>query len=131
MTATQTFAGVLTLVDCPACGVTFGITAAFEARRREDHRFFYCPNQHHMNYGESAKEIELRQAKANLDWYQNRSDRYKAEAEFAQRSAAAIRGVVTKIKKRVSKGVCPCCNRHFADLHRHMQGQHPEWQAEA
>lgn len=31
---------------CSSCGVTFGITEAFEARKRADGSTFYCPNGH-------------------------------------------------------------------------------------
>jgi hypothetical protein len=34
---------------------------------------------------------------------------------------------MTRIKKRVAAGVCPCCNRSFKDLARHMAGQHPDY----
>ena len=33
----------------------------------------------------------------------------------------------TRLKNRVGKGVCPCCNRSFANLKRHMASQHPEF----
>lgn len=35
------------------------------------------------------------------------------------------------MKNRVANGVCPCCNRHFENLERHMKGQHPDFQPEA
>jgi hypothetical protein len=131
MSTTQTFVGTLQVLECCRCSVPFGITAYYMAERREDHALFYCPNGHGQSYqGETPKERELRQAKADKDWYSRRNDELRLEAEQSNRRAAAARGQVTRIKKRVSKGVCPCCNRHFADLHRHMQGQHPEWQAE-
>lgn len=28
---------------------------------------------------------------------------------------------------RIRNGVCPCCNRSFKDVHRHMKSQHPEF----
>jgi hypothetical protein len=28
--------------------------------------------------------------------------------------------------KRVNAGICPCCNRHFTDLERHMKSKHVE-----
>lgn len=116
--STQTFIATLTLVDCPSCGVHFVITQEFEARRREDHRAFYCPNHHRMIYRESVKERELNEAKANADRQSNRAQLWKEAAATAQRSAAASRGVVTKLKKRVGKG-CPCC-----------KGQHQGWSEE-
>jgi len=44
-----------------------------------------------------------------------------------KRQKAAAKGQLTKTKRRVANGVCPCCNRTFADLSAHMHGQHPEY----
>ena len=38
-----------------------------------------------------------------------------------------MKGQVTRIKKRVANGVCPCCNRTFKDLAAHMSTQHPDY----
>ncbi|MBV6448554.1 hypothetical protein [Nitrosomonas sp.] len=42
------------------------------------------------------------------------------QRDAAERSARAYKGQATKIKRRVGRGVCPCCNRHFENLERHM-----------
>jgi hypothetical protein len=130
MSETQCFTETLVVVSCGKCGIAFGLAEDFQRARRKDHETFYCPNGHPRAYlGESAQERELRETKANEAWYREYGERKAKEAETAKRQAAAARGVVTRIKKRVAKGVCPCCKRYFADLHRHMGGQHPEWSA--
>lgn len=48
-----------------------------------------------------------------------------------KRKCSAIKGVATRIKRRVSAGVCPCCNRTFQCLARHMATKHPDYQQEA
>ena len=70
---------------------------------------------------------ELEQAngiRTNLEgdvaWEQREKGRIGAELR-------ATKGVVTKIRRRVANGVCPCCKRHFVNLKRHMSGQHPEF----
>ena len=35
------------------------------------------------------------------------------------------------LQYRVGHGVCPCCNRTFGDLYRHMSTKHPGYAAEA
>lgn len=50
--------------------------------------------------------------------------------DLENRRRAAI-GQVTKLKNRVSHGVCPCCNRTFENLQRHMASKHPTFTAEA
>lgn len=42
----------------------------------------------------------------------------------------AQKGQNTRLKKRIAAGVCPCCNRSFANLREHMAGQHPDFTGE-
>lgn len=131
----QYFTGTLSVLNCATCGMPFGITADFEGRRREDHTGFYCPLGHVQSYSvASDKEREIARLKEEIRTTENsrafhaERARHNAEAaETARRQAAAARGVVTKVKRRLGKGVCPCCNRYFRDLHHHMTGQHPDW----
>lgn len=41
-----------------------------------------------------------------------------------------VKGEVTKLKKRIANGVCPCCKRSFCNLAAHMKTQHPEYTKE-
>ena len=131
MSVTQTFTDTLVVLECGECGATFGMTAAFQRDRQNDHRTFYCVNGHPRHYpGQSAQE----KAEAEAERQRQRADRLWRDAlaraeerDHARRQAAASRGVVTRMKRRIGKGVCPCCNRTFADLGRHMAGQHPEF----
>lgn len=49
---------------------------------------------------------------------------YTEAAEIDDASWQALRDA--GIKKRVQGGACPCCNRHFVQLERHMATKHPE-----
>lgn len=53
-----------------------------------------------------------------------------SERNAAQRALRATKGRLTKTKKRIANGVCPCCNRHFVNLERHMTGKHPDYTKE-
>ena len=50
--------------------------------------------------------------------------RWKDEPE---RSRSAIKGQLTRAKRRISKGVCPCCNRTFQNLANHISEKHPDY----
>lgn len=116
---------------CCNCGVRFAMTKEFKAQRLENrgpNNSFYCPNGHKQHYVGKSEADMLRERNKRLDRMWN-SERERREA--AERRAAAARGQVTKIKKRVGKGVCPCCNRSFQNLHRHMTTEHPTFTAEA
>lgn len=114
----------LNVIECSNCGMPFGITQDFEQRRRDDHRVFYCPTGHHNVYDhESEAEKLRRQLKAtqsHMAAQQARHDQVKAELEDTKAQ-------FERAKSRISKGVCPCCNRQFANLHRHMTTKHPSY----
>lgn len=38
-----------------------------------------------------------------------------------------MKGVATRLKNRAAHGVCPCCNRTFQQLARHMSAKHPDF----
>jgi hypothetical protein len=112
-----------TVVYCPGCGMPFAITEDFEDRRRKDGEIFYCPSGCKQSYGDGENEIlkrKLRQANSDKKWWQD-------HAEMNARSLSATKGQVTKLKKRISQGMCPCCRRNFVNLHDHMARQHPEY----
>ena len=117
-----------TTMTCPVtgCGVKYALDEEFRSRRRRDDGDWYCPNGHSLSYRHSNRtkteelERKLAAAKGNAKYTQERLDRER-------RSHSATKGQLTKTKKRVAGGVCPCCNRSFVDLGRHMAGQHPDY----
>ncbi|HMA26059.1 MAG: hypothetical protein ACM33U_07590 [Solirubrobacterales bacterium] len=126
----ETFAGHTTLeVEICTCGVLFAAPQNLLDKRREDGRTFYCPNGHHLVY-DSENERLKRDLAATRRVAQSRLDLLHAE----ENSHRATRGHLTRKKKqlaRVSAGVCPCCNRTFQNLARHMQTKHPNERADA
>lgn len=123
----------LTTLECANCGVPFGISKDYEQRRREDHREFKCPSGH-VNYFPQETDAErLRKQVAQLQTTVEHKDAALAtqrERNAAlERSRAALRGVHTRTCNRVKHGVCPCCNRTFTDLARHMETKHPAFNA--
>lgn len=121
---------VLRVYTCPACGISYGIPAGFDTARREDGKTFYCPNRDPLSYRESEVarlREEAERAKTREKWAREMEATARRRAEHQERRAAAFKGHVTRIKNRVGKGVCPCCNRTFQNLGRHMESQHPDW----
>lgn len=126
--------------DCITCFVKFLVPKGFTARRRQDKASFYCPNGHSMSYTQSEADrlkaqLQKEQqalAKANAAVEREQKWRQEAyeEARTLERRLAAQRGVTTRIKNRVHNGVCPCCNRAFVNLQRHMATKHAGFLAE-
>lgn len=112
---------------CISCGVPIAMPSEMFDRRVKDQRTFYCPNGHSQHFTGKTEAQKLRDrlrvAESNVTFYRD-------QLEASERSKRAIRGHLTRIKRRIANGVCPCCNRSFKDVQRHMDSQHPEFVAE-
>ena len=120
--------------ECIDCGITFGFPKSYDARLRETHANFFCPNGHSMCYTGKTEAEKLRD---ELKREQDRRTRLESSVEFwkgreqtKERQLRAHKGVVTKLRKRVANGVCPCCHAKFKNLRDHMREQHPDWNPE-
>jgi hypothetical protein len=131
----------LHVLECINCGITFAFPSGYNARLRETHANFYCPNGHAQAYlgkteaeklrDQLAKERQqLDQLKADRDWYRERLDESKGKEQQTSNRLRAHKGIVTKLRKRVADGKCPCCHRKFKDLRDHMKAAHPDWNPE-
>src|SRR3990167_10385434 len=103
--------------------------AALRGRGRIE---FFCAYGHGQVYTEGeSEETKLRRERDRLmQRLAQKDDEIRAAVDLqreAERSAAAFRGQVTRVKNRVGNGVCPCCNRTFSDLARHMHSKHPDY----
>lgn len=84
----------------------------------------YCPVGHsHVRSGET----ECDRLNQQLQRERSGHDQTKAELRETEARRRAEKGAKTKIKKQIAAGVCPVCRRPFANLMRHMQGQHPSF----
>ena len=108
-------------VVCCNCGMTFGMPADYQKQRHEDRKNFFCPSGHQQHYTgpneETRLKAELERQKQYLEAEQARTLRVTRERDTVARAH-------TKMRTRVMNGVCPCCNRTFQNLLRHMQTEH-------
>jgi hypothetical protein len=128
---TVTVETTMELIVCARCSMAFAVPARFEQARRRDHREFWCPSGHgNLFHGPSVEEKLRKQVsdlEARLTHARDERDWERGRRESTERSLSATKGVLTRTKRRVAAGVCPCCKRTFAQLARHMAGQHPEY----
>lgn len=104
------------------CGQPFAMSRRFERARVRDGGSFYCPAGHKLYYGEgsAAREKRLReQAEATA-----KIERRKRLA--AERSKNAVRGHLTRAKRRANSGTCPHCARSFKQVKEHIARMHPQ-----
>jgi hypothetical protein len=129
--ATLTYTGQLQVTSC-WCGIRLAIPSDLfaMAKRHEGHTVF-CPLGHKFVYSNTTEEQLAEERRLRRSAEQRAAARLELLRQ-EERSHAATRGHVTRKKKqleRVKNGVCPCCNRSFQNLARHMESKHPEYQA--
>jgi hypothetical protein len=123
---TTTYSKYITLEEltCGNCGITFAVPQNWLAERRENGGGFTCPNGDARVFLKS----ELDKVREKLEAEQRRVILIRNERDAAERHASAMKGQVTRIKNRAKAGVCPCCNRSFVQLQRHMKSKHPDFE---
>ncbi len=88
---------------CCSCDIAFSVPANWNRERMDDHESFFCPNGHKQSY-------------------QGQSEAEKLRDELLARTEE-----LTSLKNRIANGVCPCCNRTFVNLGRHIGTKHPQF----
>lgn len=117
-------------VTCVRCKMEFGLSDHFYKTAKQTEQEFWCPAGHgqHFVLGKTEAEKlrdEVEALRRERDRARQQVARVEDERDHEKRRAAAFKGMTTKMKKRVEAGVCPCCNRHFENLERHMKTKHP------
>lgn len=118
------------LLDCSECGGHIALTPNLERTLRESHATFYCPIGHHQYFPAKTDAERLRDALHAADIEKSRLAKSVREAEMLANDAvfrqALAERETARLKKRARAGVCPCCNRTFVQLARHIKTKHPE-----
>ena len=115
---------------CWVCGIQFAMPERWASKRSQNGKGFSCPAGCSLSYGESeVSKLQERLASAQDQTDAQRKLTRHANARTAKERAShsATKGHLTRNKKRVAAGVCPCCNRTFKALARHMKNKHPEY----
>lgn len=124
----------LNIITCPDCAGTFAISKDYmnEASRLGNFKKCWtCPYcKAERGYGEGKiQELEkqLSEKENSLQWERQRAEVAAREAAHFRKSRDTIAGLQKSLKLRLSKGVCPCCHRHFRNIEAHMKNKHPRF----
>lgn len=112
----------MTEMTCGECGIQFAVPEDWRAEKQRTGNGWYCPNGHPRVYRESDEE----KAKKALAEERRRHANTLARLNEAQEAERKAQAEMRRMKKRTSAGVCPCCNRTFQQLARHMKTKHPD-----
>lgn len=114
----------LSTITCGKCGGIYAISERFRQQKEEHSGYWNCPYcDCSWGYGTSTVD----KLKQELDMERKRKEWAQTDAKNERRRRIALKGQVTKIKNRVGNGICPCCNRSFHNLARHMSSKHPDF----
>jgi hypothetical protein len=117
-------------LTCWVCGCQFAVDNRMYSERKNRGEDLWCPHGCHLSLGEpkSVKlQRDLEKAKRDTAFWIARSDEHQRCAERQVRRVVALRGVVTRTKRRIAAGKCPCCHVRFSDLQGHMSKTHPDY----
>lgn len=106
------------------CNLEFGLPRSLYDDCRNNGTAFHCPKCGCPRVFTESETKKLKKAIRILKGNVDNSERRRLEAE-EQRNAA--RKSHKKMRDRVKNGVCPCCNRSFDNLLRHMRTKHPDY----
>lgn len=112
-----------TMLECGGCGIPFFVPTKWKNNKVEQKGSFSCPNGCGRQFCGETKEEKLKREMLQLkqlheDHNQKLIDKWLDEKKKAND--------LQKQLKRVHKGVCPCCNRSFQNLKKHIETKHPE-----
>lgn len=115
------------------CAIRFAVEAEFLRVAREHGTAFCCPRGHRLSFGQSELDLARQQVaeeKARREQAEARERTALNEAKSARHASKIVRGKLKAVRERVSNGVCPCCNRSFINLQRHMSTKHPDYRTQ-
>lgn len=123
MAASVTFTVEFDLISCGECGIHFAVPKKWLADKRSDHTDWHCPNGHVRLFRDKS-QLEI----ANEERLKAQADANEARhlVAVAEKKSSEAVAELERIKTRVHRGVCPCCNRSFVNLQRHMVTKHPD-----
>jgi len=123
----------LVCAECPTCHILFAIPESLERSARRypgDSKNGWklcCPLGHVWWYVGETPEQKLQRARDSLARERARHDQTRAELTGQRAAKTRFRNERDRLKARAAAGVCPCCNRTFKQLARHMAAKHPEF----
>ena len=119
----------MTLTDC-WCGLPFSMPERLYEQCKRNGTTFFCPLGHRIVFRETEADKYRRERDRLKQQLARKDDTISSlyeQRDKAERRLSATKGQVTRLKNRASAGVCPCCNRSFQNLKRHMNTKHPDY----
>lgn len=103
------------------CGQPFAFAKATIRQKRFSNTQWFCPHCGAVRVFTGKSEEQKR-----IEKLQHEHKRMQQEVIRERDRAQRVSNQYSRMRKRIQNGVCPCCNRTFQNLARHMATQHPD-----
>lgn len=113
--------------ECITCGTVFGLSATLRNHCYQNGGYFYCPVGHSQGWNTANCKTNIDKLSAEIARLKSLVDYKDSRIEAERCKAAAAKTTLTKERNRLRNGVCPCCNRHFVNVERHLKTKHPNF----
>jgi hypothetical protein len=120
----------LKIIECGSCGTPFALPETLWNKCYNEGGFFSCPLGHSRGWTEANCKTALDKLRDENARLQSNLAYKDTQIEAERRQKIAAKGQLTKERNRTKNGVCPCCQRSFANLHRHITAKHPDYATE-
>lgn len=122
-------------LECYKCGIQFKVPDMFYRAKKSDHSSFHCPAGHGQFFTPGKSDEDIQRDRANrldrqLASEQTRHAQTRAGKRDAENRERAQKGAKTRLKNQIAQGKCPCCNKVYKSLAKHMKKKHPEFEKE-
>jgi hypothetical protein len=114
--------------SCFVCGCVVAMESGQYNRFLESHETFYCPSGHAQHFtGKTEAQKRAERAEAEAERLRNTANYYQREATVQRHRANAQKAAKSRLKNKIARGQCPCCQEEFRDLAGHMVKEHPKY----
>ena len=105
------------------CSIEHAIPSELDRQARENGHGIYCPLGHVW----AIRETELDRERRQRQRLEQENARLAEQAAMAEQERMAAAAELKRHKTRAAAGLCPCCNRTFVNVARHMKTKHRDY----
>ncbi len=105
----------------PCCDAYFAVPEQVVREWKRTQRKWACPY-----CGMTRWFVGKTDEQKRIEALQRRNERMQQEVIHERERAQRVSNQYSRMRKRIQNGVCPCCNRTFQNLARHMASEHPD-----
>lgn len=112
------------VTQCITCGVWHTVPEIVHNHHREAGGYHYCPNGHSYGWRTGTEKAEQDKIRLERDRLKQDAARLNDELAAERKRTEDAERKIAKAHRRAAAGVCPCCNRTFLNVQRHMKTKH-------